>query len=115
MLSPGARRGVESSSARAEASSSVVVASAAYAPATAPRGASAHVAAPKMFGTGKEVGNREAQWIPNGVAPPHLDGYSVAFGRVVSGMDVVHRASKVFSIRGKPVEPVVMEKIAIIG
>ena len=55
----------------------VVVASAAYAPATAPRGASAHVAAPKMFGTGKEVGNREAQWIPNGVAPPHLDGYLV--------------------------------------
>ena len=55
----------------------VVVAAAAYAPATAPRGASAHVAAPKMFGTGKEVGNREAQWIPNGVAPPHLDGYLV--------------------------------------
>jgi peptidyl-prolyl isomerase D len=39
---------------------------------------------------------------------PHLDGYSVAFGRVVSGMDVVHRASKVFSIRGKPVEPIVI-------
>ena len=40
------------------------------------RGASAHVAAPKCSGP-QEGRNREAQWIPNGVASPHLDGYLV--------------------------------------
>ena len=39
---------------------------------------------------------------------PHLDGYSVAFGRVVKGMELLHKAAKTFSIRGRPVEPIVI-------
>lgn len=42
-------------------------------------------------------------------ASPHLDGYSVAFGRVVEGMDVIDEIAGLFSIRGRTVSPVVIE------
>mmetsp|Transcript_11925 Transcript_11925/g.23665 ORF Transcript_11925/g.23665 Transcript_11925/m.23665 type:complete len:229 (-) Transcript_11925:67-753(-) len=44
---------------------------------------------------------------------PHLDGYSVAFGRVVEGMDLVHKVASLFSIRGRTVSPVVIESAAL--
>ena len=37
---------------------------------------------------------------------PQLDGYSVAFGRVTTGMAVVDAVTKLFTIRGVPVSKV---------
>ena len=43
------------------------------------------------------------------VAPaPHMDGRSVAFGRVTSGMDVVKKAFSLFSVRAKPVSKILI-------
>ncbi|KAG5175271.1 cyclophilin-like domain-containing protein [Tribonema minus] len=39
---------------------------------------------------------------------PHMDGRSVAFGRVVGGMDVVRRVFGLFSVKAKPVSKVVI-------
>ncbi|CAM9792795.1 unnamed protein product [Pylaiella littoralis] len=40
----------------------------------------------------------------------HLDGRSVAFGRVTKGMEVVRAVSGMYSIRGKPVSQITIEK-----
>ena len=46
---------------------------------------------------------------------PHLDGQYAAFGKVVSGMDVVDEIANVATdYADKPLEPVVMEKVEII-
>lgn len=45
---------------------------------------------------------------------PHLDGYSVAFGRVSRGMDVVHKITGLFSIKGVPVAPVVIRSAGLV-
>jgi cyclophilin family peptidyl-prolyl cis-trans isomerase len=43
------------------------------------------------------------------VAPaPHMDGRSVAFGRVVSGMDTVKKVFSSFSVRSKPVSKILI-------
>lgn len=48
-------------------------------------------------------------------AAPHLDGQYAAFGKVVSGMDVVDEIANVKTGWGdKPAHPVVMEKVEII-
>lgn len=40
----------------------------------------------------------------------HLDGRSVAFGRVTSGLEVVRAVYGMYSIRGKPVSEITIEK-----
>lgn len=40
----------------------------------------------------------------------HLDGRSVAFGRVTKGMEVVRAVFGMYSIRGKPVSEITIEK-----
>ncbi|CAM9346142.1 unnamed protein product [Hapterophycus canaliculatus] len=40
----------------------------------------------------------------------HLDGRSVAFGRVVKGLEVVRAVYGMYSIRGKPVSEITIEK-----
>lgn len=45
---------------------------------------------------------------------PQLDGYSVAFGRVTSGMDVVDGITKLFSIRGVPVSTVTVSAAGVL-
>jgi cyclophilin family peptidyl-prolyl cis-trans isomerase len=40
----------------------------------------------------------------------HLDGYCIAFGRVVGGMEAVKKIAGVFTIKGKPVAPVLVAK-----
>jgi len=44
----------------------------------------------------------------------HLDGYSVAFGRVVEGMEVVKKIAGVFTIKGQPVSPVLVSKSTLV-
>jgi cyclophilin family peptidyl-prolyl cis-trans isomerase len=39
-------------------------------------------------------------------ALPHLNGRNVAFGKVVEGMDVIVKASNVFSIKGTPLKKI---------
>jgi len=46
---------------------------------------------------------------------PHLDGYSVAFGRVTNGMEIVHKISGLYSIRGRPVNPVVVSDASVLS
>jgi len=45
---------------------------------------------------------------------PQLDGYSVAFGRVTSGMDVVGSITNLFSIRGVPVSTVTVTAAGVL-
>lgn len=40
----------------------------------------------------------------------HLDGRSVAFGRVTSGLEVVRAVYGMYSIRGKPVSEIKVER-----
>ncbi|CAM9790066.1 unnamed protein product [Scytosiphon promiscuus] len=40
----------------------------------------------------------------------HLDGRSVAFGRVVKGLEVVRAVYGMYSIRGKPVSEITIER-----
>lgn len=40
----------------------------------------------------------------------HLDGRSVAFGRVTKGLEVVRAVYGMYSIRGKPVSEITVEK-----
>lgn len=43
-------------------------------------------------------------------AAGHLDGRSVAFGRVIKGLEVVRAVYGMYSIRGKPVSDIKIEK-----
>ena len=48
-------------------------------------------------------------------AAPHLDGQYAAFGKVVSGLDVVDEIANVRTgWADKPSQPVVMEKVEIV-
>ena len=47
---------------------------------------------------------------------PHLDGNYAAFGKVISGMDAVDEIVAVGTdFRDKPLMPVVMKKVELIG
>jgi len=46
---------------------------------------------------------------------PRLDGRSVAFGRVVTGMEVVEKVTKSYSIRGRPVTEIVVKQAGVVG
>ncbi|CAM9394275.1 unnamed protein product, partial [Phaeothamnion confervicola] len=46
---------------------------------------------------------------------PHLDGRSVAFGRVLSGLDAVKKISTMFSMRGRPVSDVRIADAGIVA
>ena len=48
-------------------------------------------------------------------AAPHLDGGYAAFGKVLEGMDAVHRAEKVRTNpwSNRPIRPVVIKKITV--
>jgi cyclophilin family peptidyl-prolyl cis-trans isomerase len=55
-----------------------------------------------------------AQFFVTVAATPHLNGQHTIFGRVVEGYDVVERISKVrVDPGGRPIEKVVMTKVAI--
>lgn len=45
---------------------------------------------------------------------PHMDGRCVAFGRVVSGMSVVEKISKVYSMKGRPASDVFVKKAGLV-
>ena len=48
-------------------------------------------------------------------AAPHLDGQYAAFGKVISGLEVVDKIASVLTdFRDKPLKPVVIESIVII-
>ena len=45
---------------------------------------------------------------------PHLDGQYASFGKVISGMDIVHKIENVQTdASDKPVNPVVIESIKV--
>jgi cyclophilin family peptidyl-prolyl cis-trans isomerase len=60
------------------------------------------------------VDTNGSQFYITTAACPHLDGYSVAFGRVTQGMDVVDKVTALFSIRGKTVSPVVVSASGLV-
>jgi peptidyl-prolyl cis-trans isomerase A (cyclophilin A) len=52
-----------------------------------------------------------AQWFITERATPHLDRKHSVFGKVVSGMDVVNKIARVSTVRDRPNEDVVLEKV----
>ena len=45
---------------------------------------------------------------------PHLNGSHVGFGKMIEGMEVADAASKVFNVKGKPVEPIFVSDCGLI-
>lgn len=58
------------------------------------------------------IDTNASQFLVTMLPMPHLNGKSVAFGKVIQGMDVLEQVSKIFSVRGKPLAQV---KIADCG
>lgn len=56
------------------------------------------------------VHSNGSQFFVTTEAAHHLNGRSVAFGRVTSGMDLIKAVNGLYSIRGKPVSDILIEK-----
>ena len=51
---------------------------------------------------------------PSEPPAPHADGRNVAFGRVLTGMDVVTRISNTFAVNLRPATPVIIKRAGLL-